>query len=55
MTNFSQKAPFNLAEYLSRPATPAEIQRAAAGRKKHKEFMEGLEAAREREALRRKS
>ncbi|WP_171909496.1 hypothetical protein [Rhodobacter sp. 24-YEA-8] len=55
MTNFSQKTPFNLAEYLSRPATPADIQRAATARKKHRDFMAGLEADRAREAARRKA
>lgn len=46
MTNFSQKTPFNLAEYLSRPATPAEIKRAAEARKRHERFMESLAAER---------
>ncbi|MBJ2154079.1 hypothetical protein [Paracoccus sp. IB05] len=55
LTNFSQKTPFNLAEYLARPATPAEIQRATAARKKHRDFMAGLEAERNKEALRRKA
>lgn len=55
LTNFSQKTPFNLADYLSRPATPAEIKRAADARKKHVQFMEGLAIARAQDAARKKA
>lgn len=50
MTNFSQKARFDLADYLSRPATAAEIKRATDARKKHQQFMADLKAERAKAA-----
>ena len=40
MTNFSQKTPFNLAEFLSKPATPVK-KRANPWVKKSKPSQEG--------------
>lgn len=50
MQMFSRKPPFDLAEFLAKPATPAEIKRAADARRRHVQHMERLEAAREKSA-----
>ncbi|SIS62203.1 hypothetical protein SAMN05421774_101515 [Gemmobacter megaterium] len=48
MQMFSRKPPFDLAEFLAKPATPAEIKRAADARRRHVQYMQRLEDARER-------
>lgn len=55
MTMFSQKERFDLTDFLSRPATAAEIKRASDARRKHKEFMERIESERAILSARKKS
>lgn len=47
MQMFSRKPPFDLAEFLAKPATPAEIRKASDARRRHTEYMARLAAARE--------
>lgn len=48
MQMFSRKPPFDLAEFLARPASASEIKKAGDARRRHAQYMERLEAAREK-------